>query len=169
MTQHIPELPDDSLDRFKRDYLETPMTTQQNEQHAIERDFDATTLRGKGAAWLIGIVIASMMLLWFATSHAQTARTAVITFAAPTARTDGSTITGALSYEVWQGLKGAAKGKAGTINNTTTTISTGLQGGREYCWYVIAVEAGGGSSAPSNEACKAFSLSEPNVVTITVT
>jgi hypothetical protein len=119
--------------------------------------------------WLYALLIGVMLFGVVQLTYAQAARTATITFVAPTTRTDGSTITGTLSYEVWQGLKGGTKAKAGTINNTSTTISTGLQGGREYCWYVIAVEAGGGSSAPSNEACKAFSLSEPNVVTITVT
>lgn len=102
-------------------------------------------------------------------ASAQAARTATISFAAPTTRTDGSTISGTLSYEVWQSLKGGTKVKVGTINNTTATISTGLQGGKEYCWHVVAVEAGGGSSVPSNEACKAFDLSAPNSVTITVT
>jgi hypothetical protein len=112
---------------------------------------------------------ALLVLVTFAAS-AQTPRTAVITFTAPTTRTDGSTITGALSYEVWQGLKGGTKAKASTVNATSTTINitTGLQGGREYCWHIVAVEAGVGS-APSNEACKAFEQSPPNTVTITVT
>lgn len=101
---------------------------------------------------------------------AQTAnRTATITFTAPTARTDGSAITGTLQYEVWQGLKGGTKALAGTINNTSATITTGLVGGREYCWDVVVVEAGNAAKSDhSAEACKAFALSSPNTVTITV-
>lgn len=71
MPQHIPELPDDSLERFKRNYLETPMTCQRNdEQSAIERDFDAATMRGKGRAWVVGIAFAALALLWYGTTHA---------------------------------------------------------------------------------------------------
>jgi hypothetical protein len=47
------------------------MTTQ-HEPAAIERDFDAATMRGKGAAWLIGIAVAAIGLLWWGTTHAQT-------------------------------------------------------------------------------------------------
>lgn len=102
-------------------------------------------------------------------ASAQAARTATITFTAPTARTDGSAITGTLQYEVWQGLKGGTKALAGTINNTTATITTGLVGGREYCWDVVVVEAGNAAKSDhSAEACKAFALSSPNTVTITV-
>jgi hypothetical protein len=141
---------------------ETTMTTE-----PIEPD-------NRSARVLLLILIGTALLfaaglLYFHDALSQTtARTATISFTAPTTRTDGSTITGTLSYEVWQGLKGGTKAKAGTINNTTTTITTGLQGGREYCWYVIVVEAGF-TSVPSNEACKAFDLSSPNTVTITVT
>jgi hypothetical protein len=114
------------------------------------------------------LLLAALLLAVFP-ALAQTPRTAVITFTAPTTRTDGSTITGALSYEVWQGFKGGIKTKASTVNATSTTINitTGLLGGREYCWHIVAVEAGVGS-APSNEACKAFDQSPPNTVTITV-
>jgi hypothetical protein len=114
--------------------------------------------------------LAALLVLVTFAATAQTPRTAVITFTAPTTRTDGSTITGALSYEVWQGLKGGTKAKASTVNATSTTINitTGLLGGREYCWHIVAVEAGI-ASAPSNEACKAFEQSPPNTVTITVT
>lgn len=114
------------------------------------------------------LLLAALLLVVFP-ALAQTPRQATITFTAPTQRTDNSSITGALSYEVWQGLKGGAKTKVGTITTTNTTVTTGLAGGSEYCWHVVAVEAGNTSpSAASNEACKAFSLSAPNTVTITV-
>lgn len=107
-------------------------------------------------------------LAMFAVS-AFAANTATITFSAPTTRTDGSSISGALTYEVYQGLKGAAKVKVATISSTTSTISTGLVSGNEYCWDVVAVEAANPApSAHSAEACKAFALAPPNTVTITV-
>jgi hypothetical protein len=116
--------------------------------------------------------LAVLLLFFGVVASAQTPRTASITFTAPTLRTDGTTITGALSYEVWQGIKGGTKAKASTVNATSTTINitTGLLGGTEYCWHIVVVEAGNAEkSAPSNEACKAFPQSAPNVVTITVT
>lgn len=120
---------------------------------------------------LYSLLIAVMAIGVLATmrANAQAGRTATITFTAPTTRTDGTSITGALSYEVWQGLKGGTKTKVSTITSSATTITTGLLGGNEYCWHVVAVEAGGGSSVPSNEACKAFPQSPPSTVTITVT
>jgi len=124
--------------------------------------FDAALLLG-------GIVV----LVAF-TVYAQTpAPTATISFSAPTLRTDGSTPTGTLSYKVYQGKKGASKTLVGTITTTTSTITSGLQGGNEYCWQVSALETiagiAGPESALSNEACKAFPLPGLNTVTITVT
>jgi len=118
--------------------------------------------------WLIGIALA-LLAVFAAPVLAQTApNTATITFSAPTARLDGTAITGALSYGVYQGVKGQPKTKVGTIATTTGQITTGLLGGTEYCWQVSAQEAGGPESALSNEACKAFPLSPATAVTITV-
>lgn len=123
-----------------------------------------------GRFWLAYCLLLLTMALGVVLSaHAQAANTATITFTAATQRTDGTTMTGAVSYEVWQGLKGATKTKVGTITGTSTTINTGLVGGSEYCWYIITREVGNANpSLPSNEACKAFALAAPNVVTITV-
>ena len=96
------------------------------------------------------------------------ANTATITFQAPTARTDGTAPTGAISYNVYQGVKGQAKTKVGTITTTTGQITNGLLGGVEYCWQVTAQEAGAPESAMSNEACKAFPLAPLQSVTITI-
>lgn len=112
-------------------------------------------------------LIASLLLLGSYAAYA--ANTATITFTAPTKRVDGSSITGALSYEVWQGIKGQAKTKVGTITATNTTVSSGLLGGNEYCWHVVAIEAGNPKpSDPSSDGCKAFELAEPQTVVITV-
>lgn len=111
-----------------------------------------------------------LVLLGFAgMAFAQPApNTATITFAAPTARVDGTPISGALTYKVYQGISGQAKAAVGTISATTSTITTGLLGGTTYCWQVSALEGGTNESALSNEACKTFPPSPPQTVTITV-
>lgn len=120
-------------------------------------------------AWLVLLTA----VLAVSTAHAQTPRTATITFIAPTQHTDNSAITGALSYDVYQGLKGGSKSKVGTINGTSTTISSGLLGGKEYCFAIVVIEAGVSTpsvmSADTANSCKAFDQSGPNTVTITVT
>jgi hypothetical protein len=110
-------------------------------------------------------------LMVFGTA-AYAANTATISFAAPTARTDGAPVQGALSYKVYQGIgPGATKTLVGTITTTTSTISVGLFGGNNYCWEVTVTEAAPGlnqESARSNEACKTFPTAGVNPVTITV-
>lgn len=95
--------------------------------------------------------------------------TATITFAAPTQRVDGTTPTGAISYNVYQGVGvGSAKTKVGTITTTSGVINTGLLSNTTYCFQVTAVEGASPESAMSNEACKTFGASALNTVTITV-
>lgn len=97
--------------------------------------------------------------------------TATITFNAPTARTDGAPVAGAISYKVYQGISGQAKTLVGTITTTNTTINTGLVGGNRYCWEVTATEAAPGAnveSARSNEGCKTFAVAGVQPVTITI-
>lgn len=115
--------------------------------------------------------LAICILLSFAlVANAQTARTATITFAAPTKYTDGSSIAAGttVTYRLYQGEKGGAKTQVASLSTTATTVNTGLQAGREYCWEVTAV-INGQESARSNEACKAFAFPIPETVTITVT
>jgi hypothetical protein len=149
---------------------ETTMTTEQ-EHETIEREFNVHEIKSRAAMLIVSTVFLLFVLLFcWSAATAQEARTATITFTAPTQRTDNSTITGALTYEVWQGLKGASKTRVGTISTTNTTVTSGLAGGAEYCWHIVVREAGNAApSLPSNEACKAFAQSGPNVVTITVT
>lgn len=99
---------------------------------------------------------------------AQTAPTATITFSAPTTYADGSAIpTGvALTYNLYQGAKGATKPKVGSVSSPAT-ITTGLLAGQSYCWQVSAV-ANGIEGALSDEGCKTFPFSAPGKITITV-
>ena len=109
---------------------------------------------------VIGLFLALLSTL------AQAQNTATIAFTAPASRLDGTAITGALSYGVYQGVGvGTTKTKVGTITTTTSTITTGLLGGTTYCWQITATEGSGPESARSNEACKTFAASPPNTVT----
>ena len=114
------------------------------------------------------LIALAIFILAMTAAYAQTANTATISFNAPTARVDGSPITGALTYKVYQGTAGQAKAVVGTISTTTSTITTGLLGGTTYCWQVSALEGGANESALSAEACKTFPPSPPQAVVITV-
>lgn len=112
---------------------------------------------------------ALMILSLFATvAIAQVVRTATISWTAPTTNVDGSTITSAITYNLYQGAKGSAtKPQVATGISAGSKIVTGLPAG-EVCFEVTAVTAVGGESAHSNEACKTFPQPAPNTVTITV-
>jgi hypothetical protein len=93
------------------------------------------------------------------------AGTATLNWVAPTTRTDGSEITGTLSYKVYGALQGATKALIGTAT-TTTFVHSGATGGQTWCYAATAVETVGTTaspeSVPSNEACKAIPISPPN-------
>lgn len=119
------------------------------------------------AIYLVGMLSVVSCL---SVAHAQTARTAVITFNKPTKYKDGTDIAlgTVVTYGVYQGAKGATKTKVATITGTATTINSGLQPG-ETCWQVATVANGKESTELSNEACKTFDWPATEAVTITVT
>lgn len=105
---------------------------------------------------------------------ALAANTATITFPASTTYSDdtpypaGSVVT----YNLWQGVKGAPKVKIGAFSSGGS-ITTGLLTGQEYCWDVTTVvkvtSTGPTLESPhSVEGCKNF-VGSPGVVVITVT
>ncbi len=110
------------------------------------------------------------LILLALSAQAQSVPSATISFTAPTTYTDGTPIVAGtvITYGVWQGLKGATKVRVATITSTSTTISTGLLPGSEYCWTVTAIINGVGS-AQSNEACKLMPFPTPSPIVITVT
>ena len=101
--------------------------------------------------------------------QAQEPRIATITFHAPTKYTDGTPIEPGteISYRLYQGEQGEDKQHVATISTTSTTVQTGLQPGKTYCWEVTAV-INEQESARSNEGCKTFDHLVPEAVTITV-
>lgn len=147
--------------------------TSQRDHEVIERDFDVAAMKARTAMLTIGGLFLLVLLLFCATiAKAQAANTATITFSPSTLYTDGTAYPGGavVSYNLWQGLKGATRVKVGTVTSGGS-ISTGLLTGAEYCWDVTTVVTTGGVSAESAHsvaACKKFD-GTPSVVTITVT
>jgi len=85
------------------------------------------------------------------TSHAQAANQASLSWSAPTTYSDGSPLTGTLTYTVYQGPQGGTKAKVSSTATTTYTVSSGLTQGTTVCWQVSAT-LNGQESALSNEA-----------------
>jgi hypothetical protein len=91
------------------------------------------------------------------------AATATLTWSAPTARTDGSPIVGALTFQVWdvETPVGAPANPplmlgAGVSPYTTLTLDPGA-----HSFYIIACEAGGACSAQSNTAAVTVAPAPP--------
>lgn len=146
------------------------MNSKQHE--VIERDFDVAEMKNR--TWMIGIglIFLAVVLLFCVTAYAQAANTATITFSPSTQYSDGTAYPSgaAVSYSLWQGIKGASRVKVGSVTSGGS-ITTGLLTGIEYCWDVTTVLTIAGvttESAHSVAACKKFDGS-PGVVTITVT
>jgi len=77
---------------------------------------------------------------------------AVVTldWVAPTTNTDGSAITGAITYNVYQGASATSLAKVQSgITALTTTVTTGLTPGAEAFFSVTAVAEGEESSEVS--------------------
>lgn len=96
---------------------------------------------------------------------AQTVTTSnTLSWTAPTTNTDGSTITGTLTYNVYQGAKGGAFTKtASAVTGSSTTVTTTAGS----CFAVTSV-AQGSESALSNTACL-LQPSGPTAASVSVT
>jgi hypothetical protein len=118
----------------------------------------------RGLFITLGVAVLALLAV---IANAQAAETAVVTWTAPTADTNGSPLpSGAtLTYSVY---------RAATASGTFVLLASGITG-LSYsdtaatgapCYYVTATQSGGGVSANSNTAC----LLVPNAPgTVTVT
>jgi hypothetical protein len=95
------------------------------------------------------------------------AATATVSWIAPTTNTNGTAISGALTYNVYQNAVKVQSGVAGL----TATVTTGLTAGSTQCFSVSAVEAGveGAQSLPSCVTLQALTPNAPTVPTVTIT
>ena len=94
---------------------------------------------------------------------------ATISYTRPTTYANGTALDAAtaVTYNLYQGIKGQAKTKVATISAVSNTVNTGLASGQTYCWSVSAI-ANGIEGDLSLEACKTFPFGKPGTVTITV-
>jgi hypothetical protein len=103
-------------------------------------------------------------------ASAQTASTSVtLSWTAPTKNTDGSAITGTLTYNLYQGPAAGPFVKVASNITGTSDVVTSLSAGN--CFAVTAVETGSATStesALSNTSCDIVPGS-PSGLTITVT
>jgi hypothetical protein len=105
---------------------------------------------------LISIIALSLVALVAQAQAAPTATVALnINWTPPTLNTDGSAITGALTYNLYQGPKAGPFVKVGNPITGTTTVVTSTTGGT--CFEVTAVEAlspsGTAESLPVGPVC----------------
>jgi len=113
------------------------------------------------------VLIVLLVLFWLAIAgivwsvargaESSGARSALLTWTAPTTNTDGSAITGTVTYRVYRGAAGQQKTQVATTPNRQLLL-TGQPLGRQ-CYHVTAFTTA--ESAPSAEACKTMTLSPP--------
>lgn len=105
------------------------------------------------------------IFLLLAPFSAFAANTATLTWVAPTTNTDGTPLSGACSYNVYQGLSATTLTKTATgISTLTYAVSTGLIDGTQY-FFSVSCTVGGIESAQSNVGSKTFSPGTPSVPT----
>lgn len=114
----------------------------------------------------IFLLLFLLVVILFGISVAN-AGTATVTITPPTTRTDGSTITGALTYQYDLGtcpsLSTVSQTKTTTATSWTFTAPPGT-----YCARAYAIETGGGTSGPSNIGTKTIVIAPPNPPVITI-
>jgi hypothetical protein len=95
------------------------------------------------------------------------AATATVSWSAPSTNTDGSAISGALTYNVYQNAVKVQSGVAGT----SATVTSGLTAGSTQCFTVSAIESGveGAQSLPACVTLQALTPNAPALPTVTIT
>jgi hypothetical protein len=111
-----------------------------------------------------------LLLLATAVLAQTTPNTANLSWTTPTTNTDGSAISGSVTFNVYESIQGSAPTGSPIATGLTAAsdaISTGLADGSTDCFNVTAVVAGQ-QSAFSNQACKSFPAGTPNAPVLTV-
>lgn len=116
-------------------------------------------------------LIALLTTLAIGGAQAQAAApTVTITWSAPTANTDGTALTGALTYQLYVGTKGAEVKYKTPVTSPPYVLVPTPSAGSQVCAQVTAT-ASAVESAPSAEVCTQIPQSTPNApsnVTITL-
>jgi hypothetical protein len=105
--------------------------------------------------------LAAALMLGSLPSLAEAA-SVTLTWTAPTTRTDGSPITGALSTQVWDAAGGGPAAQIGTASTSPFTTPQLAPGSHSF--YVVVCEAGGQCSAPSNVVPETIVIAAPAAV-----
>jgi len=104
-------------------------------------------------------------LIFGALAGQALAATATLTWTAPTTRTDGSPITGALTTQIWDAVAGAPAVQIGSGNSPFTTPALAVG---DHSFSVIVCEGNGTSfmvcSGPSNMAAVTVTQAPPAAV-----
>ncbi len=123
-----------------------------------------------GCLFLSGVAFATTTTPTCVVAKSGVAPVATITFTPPTKNTDGTAITGTLTYDLfWGTSSGGEKLLTSAITGSPITVDADLVDGTTYYAYVEAVNSAGIASAPSNEACITFPAATPDTVVITIT
>lgn len=108
------------------------------------------------------LILLLMVGLLVPLSEAQGAGVAyTLTWTAPTLNTDGSSITGAITYQVYTGATGKEVKFGNPVTSPPYVVTPTPAAGTTLCAYVTAT-VGGVESAPSTEACGTIPKSTPN-------
>jgi hypothetical protein len=104
------------------------------------------------------LLLASLLALVACVAMGQTpTATASLSWVAPTTNTNGSTITAALTYNVYQAA--AVSGTCPAVGSAYTAVASGISGvadtltlpaadfGTTQCFYLVAIETGVDSAA----------------------
>lgn len=125
--------------------------------------------------WVLGFALA-VLCTWCNVAHAQTTTMgAKLTFTPPTTHTDGSPLTGALTYYALYGAKGTAassKTRYGTpLKPDGSVVIPNMAAGTCFQLVTSEMQTSGVpvESSPTNESCLPFPPNGPTNVTVTVT
>jgi hypothetical protein len=106
-------------------------------------------------------VLLLVALAGVALARASSPPSAALSWTAPTQNIDGTTITGTITYNIYQGLAGALVKVQSGVTGTAATITTGLTAGTTQCFAITAVVSAS-ESAQSTAACAAIPVPTPN-------
>jgi hypothetical protein len=120
---------------------------------------------GKFLRWVIAGALVASLTIGIGIAQTPTGLTATWTWSAPTTNSDGSAISGTLTYQLYVGTAGAnsESGTPAYTGTATSATTSGYSSGQTVTGFVIACYNGtvGPCSAKSAEASYTFPLPAP--------